>query len=108
MPIPGGGANIKLKENFKNMHKDAKKQILRRLKIISGHLKKVIKMIEEDKYCVDILHQSLACQNALKKADSLILNQHLRKCVAAAMKEGRGKKEKSIDELLKIYQFSNK
>ncbi len=99
---------MKLKEDFKNMHEDAKKQIRRRLKIISGHLKKVIKMIEEDKYCVDVLHQSLACQNALKKVDSLILNQHLRKCVATAMKEGKGKKEKSINELLEIYQLSNK
>ncbi len=90
------------------MSKNSKKEILRRLKIIRGHLKKVIKMIEEDKYCIDVLHQSLACQNALKKVDGLILNQHLRKCVAEAMKNGRNKKEKSIKELLKIYQLSNK
>ena len=90
------------------MKKNAQKEILRRLKIIRGHLKKVIKMIEEDKYCVDILHQSLACQNALKKVDSLILDQHLRKCVAEAMKNGRNKKEKTIKELLKVYQLSNK
>lgn len=90
------------------MEKSAKKEILRRLKIIRGHLKKVIKMIEEDKYCIDVLHQSLACQNALKKVDGLILDQHLRKCVAEAMKNGRNKKEKSIKELLKVYQLFNK
>lgn len=90
------------------MKKDTKKETLRRLKIIEGHLKKIIKMVEEDKYCIDVLQQSLAVQNALKKADSLILDLHLRKCVAQAMKKGKGKKEKSIKELLKVYQLSNR
>lgn len=90
------------------MKKNTKKETLRRLKIIEGHLKKVIKMVEDDKYCVDILQQSLAVQNALKGVDSLILNQHLRKCVTEAMKNGNRKKEKSIKELLKIYQLSKK
>ena len=90
------------------MKKNTEKETLRRLKIIKGHLEKVIKMVEEDKYCIGILQQSLAIQNALKKVDALILNQHLHKCVAGAMKKGSNKKEKSIKELLKIYQLSNK
>lgn len=90
------------------MKKDAKKESLRRLKIISGHLKKVIEMVEKDKYCIDILQQSLAVQNALKKADSIILSQHLEKCVSAAMKKGNTKKEKTIEELLKIYELFKK
>ena len=90
------------------MKKYKTKETLRRLKIIEGHLKKVIKMVEEDKYCIDILQQSLAVQNALKKVDSLILDQHFHECVAEAMKKGNSKKEKSIKELLKVYQLSNK
>ncbi len=90
------------------MEKNTKKETLRRLKIIEGHLKKVIKMIEEDRYCVDVLQQSLAVQNALKKVDGVILEQHLRKCTAEAMMEGKDKKEKIIKELLKVYQLSNK
>ncbi len=90
------------------MKKNTKKEIVKRLKIIEGHLKKVTKMVEEDKYCIDILQQSLAVQNALKKVDNLILDQHLRKCVTEAMKKGNGKKEKSIKELLKVYKLSNK
>lgn len=88
------------------MKKSNKKETLRRLKIIEGHLKKVIKMVEEDKYCIDVLQQSLAVQNALKKVDGLVLNQHLRRCVAEAMKKGSSRKEKSIKELLKIYRLS--
>lgn len=90
------------------MRKNTKKETLRRLKIIEGHLKKVIQMIEEDKYCIDVLQQSLAVQNALKKADSLILDQHLHQCVSKAFKKGKGKKEKSIKELLKVYELHNK
>ena len=85
-----------------------KKEVLRRLKIIEGHLKKVIKMVEEDKYCIDILQQSSAVQNALKKVDGLILDQHLHKCVAEAIKMGNSRKEKSIKELLKVFQLSKK
>lgn len=90
------------------MRKDNKKETLRRLKIIRGHLDKVLKMVEEDKYCIDILNQSLAVQNALKRADGLILDQHLRKCVAGAFKKGKRPKEKSIKELLKVYHLSKK
>ena len=95
-------------EGDKHMKKNTKKETLRRLKIIDGHLRKVIKMIEEDKYCIDILQQSLAVQNALKKVDGLILDQHLRKCVTEAIRKGNNKKEKSIKELLKVYKLSNK
>ena len=90
------------------MENNVKKETLRRFKIIKGHLNKVAKMVEEDKYCIDILQQSLAVQNALKKVDGLILGQHLRQCVADAIKKGSSKKEKSIKELLKVYQLSNK
>lgn len=87
------------------MKGEVKSGILRRLMIIDGHLGKVIKMVEEDKYCIDVLQQSLAVESALKKVDALILDQHLRKCVTDAFKKGSGKREQSIKELLKIYQF---
>ena len=72
-------------EYMKNANK---KETLRRLNIIKGHLKKVAKMVEEDKYCIDILQQSLAVQNALKQVDGLILDQHLHQCVTEAIKKG--------------------
>ena len=98
IPLPGE----------EDMEKNTKKETLRRLKIIEGHLDKVIEMIKEDKYCIDVLQQSLAVQNALKGVDGLILDQHLRKCVSDAFKKGNSRKEKSIKELIKIYKFSKK
>lgn len=89
-------------------NKNIKKEVVRRLKIINGHTKRIIRMVEEDKYCIDILNQSLAVQNALKKVDGLILDQHLRKCVTEALKGKKTKQEKSIKELLKVYKLSKK
>jgi len=79
-----------------------KEDIVRRLKIIDGHLKKVIQMVEDDKYCIDILQQSAAVQSALKQADQLLLHNHLHCCVADAIKSNKG--EKAILELLRIFK----
>lgn len=87
--------------------KNNKKNILHRLKIIYGHLAKVIKMVEEKKYCIDILNQSLAVQNALKKVDALILNNHLNSCVINAISKKGKKSKKAIAELLTVYKKTN-
>lgn len=83
-----------------------KKNVIHRLKIIRGHLAKVIKMVEEKKYCIDILNQSLAVQNALKKVDAIILNDHLNSCVVNAISKNKKSKE-TISELLTIFKKSN-
>jgi DNA-binding FrmR family transcriptional regulator len=76
-------------------------KIIRRLKIAQGHIKKVRKMVEENAYCVDVLHQSLAVQAALKEIDSLILNNHLNTCVVDAIKKGNSKEV--ISEIMAIF-----
>lgn len=75
---------------------------LHRLKIIEGHLKKVIQMVEEEKYCIDILNQSLAVQKALKKVDEIILEKHLKGCVQDAFKSKES--DKAIKELIKLME----
>ena len=77
-----------------------------RLKIIAGQVNGLAKMIEEDKYCVDVLTQSLAVQNALKEIDKIILEGHINSCVVDQMKSGDEKK--AVDELVKIYSLSEK
>lgn len=75
---------------------------LHRLKIAEGHLKKVIDMVEKKDYCIDILNQSQAVQNALKRADEMILENHLRTCVKDAY--STGDPEKSIQEIIKVFK----
>jgi len=79
-----------------------KQDVLHRAKIIQGHMKKVIKMIEEDAYCIDTLNQSLAVQNALKKMDEAILENHLNTCIAHKIKDGRT--DEATKEVLEVFR----
>ena len=85
--------------------KDVRERILHRLKISRGHLDKVIKMVEEDTYCIDVIMQSKAVQAGLKEADHLLLENHLKKCVTDAMKQG--KKDEAISEVMNVFKRSN-
>ena len=80
--------------------KDTQERILHRLKIAQGHLKKVLKMVEEGEYCIDVIHQSQAVQAALSQADSLVLENHLKTCASDAIKSGR--QEETIKELMNV------
>lgn len=85
--------------------KDTEERILHRLKIARGHLDKVIRMAENDEYCIDVLHQSQAVQAALKETDSVILENHLRTCVSDSIKSGN--QEKAIKEVMEVFKKKN-
>jgi len=82
--------------------KDTQERTLHRLKIALGHLKKVVSMVEANDYCIDVLHQSQAVQKALKETDNLILENHLKTCVADAI--GEGKKDEAIAEIMQVFK----
>lgn len=89
--------------------KNSKKRIIHRAKIAEGHLRKVIKMIEDDEYCIKIITQSLAVQNALKKIDQLILDKHLNTCVIQAVKgKSETERKSKIKELSELFENYNK
>jgi CsoR family transcriptional regulator, copper-sensing transcriptional repressor len=77
-------------------------KILHQLKIARGHLNKVIKMKEEGAYCVDVVHQSIAVQSALRKIDQKILKSHMESCVADAIRRGNDKEV--IDEVMSVME----
>jgi DNA-binding FrmR family transcriptional regulator len=79
-----------------------------RLRSISGHLKHVEKMVDEDQYCVDIMRQIQAVQAALSKVNALILEDHLHHCVTAAVRgEDADQRERVLREIMEVYQFVN-
>ena len=82
--------------------KDTQERILHRLKIAYGHLAKVIAMVEHHDYCIDVLHQSNAVQNALKEADNLILENHLKTCAVDAITKGN--KDDAIAEVMNVFK----
>lgn len=85
--------------------KDTHERIQHRLKIVQGHLKKVMQMVEEKKYCIDILQQSNAVQKSLKEIDNLILENHLNTCASEAIRNG--KSEEAIAEVMQVFKRKN-
>lgn len=86
--------------------KDTQERILHRLKIAQGHLKKVLNMVEGGEYCIDVIHQSQAVQRALKEADGLVLENHLKSCVVDHIK--KGETETSIKEIMSVLKKSKR
>lgn len=85
------------------MKKELKPKIMAQLNRAEGMLKKVIRMVGEDRYCIDVLQQSLAVIGFAKSANRLLLENHLDSCFKIAMKSSSPKKQKEmIAELLKI------
>ena len=78
------------------------KRVEHRLAIAIGHLKKVKQMVEKGEYCIDILQQSLAVQSALRKVDELVLEGHLKSCVADSVKQGRA--DKAVAEVVEVFK----
>ncbi len=87
--------NVRKKVRIEN----EKKYLISRLKIIEGQIKGVMKMVEEDRYCSDILIQISAINNSLKGIGSEILKQHLKTCVSDEIKKDN---LEIIDEVMNL------
>lgn len=84
------------------MQKEIKGKALNKLKKARGMIDKVISMIEEDSYCIDVVQQSLASIGFLKSVNRLILESHLNSCFRAGMSAGKAKQDKLIGEVMRI------
>jgi DNA-binding FrmR family transcriptional regulator len=85
---------------MKAQHQQA---LLNRLKSARGHLDAVVRMIEDDAYCPDVMKQLSAVQGSLERASRLVLRNHLETCVAAAMQAGRV--DEIVDELMEALRY---
>lgn len=82
---------------------------IRRLKTIEGHLRGVIRMVEEDTYCIDVIRQIQAVDAALNKVSAQILENHLNSCVITAIKGNNAKeREKVLKEITEVFEMSAK
>ena len=90
------------------MDTNVNSELSKRLAIIEGHVKKIRKMLEDNFYCPDIIHQSHAVQAALRKVDEIILHNHLHSCVLNDYHESDSKKEKLVQELVDLFKKNGK
>ncbi|MEE3168008.1 MAG: metal-sensitive transcriptional regulator [Chloroflexota bacterium] len=88
------------------MLSDVKQDALKRMSYIEGHLAGIRKMLDEDKYCVDVLKQTYAVRRAIEKMESLLLEGHLKSCVVEGIRSGRA--EEIVEELKGLYILSTK
>jgi CsoR family transcriptional regulator, copper-sensing transcriptional repressor len=82
---------------------------IRRLKTVEGHLRGVIRMVEEESYCIDVIRQIQAVEAALNKVSAHILEEHLNSCVTTAIK-GNDPKERTrvLKEITEVFEMANK
>lgn len=82
------------------MLQEDKVQVLNLLKTARGQVDGIIRMVEDDRYCVDISKQILSVQALLKKTNLKVIDQHIRYCVQEAFSKGNG--EEKIDEVINL------
>ena len=91
------------------MAENQKKQLVNRARSIEGHMGAVVRMLEEDAYCIDILKQTQAVQKAIDKMNALILERHLNECVTTAIRSNKSaERERVITELMDVFETANK
>lgn len=88
------------------MRQDIKSKAQRRLKIIEGQVRGLHKMIDDEKYCIDIITQASAIKEGLAGVEDLILENHLTTHVIHQIKHG--KEDQAAKEILKVYKLKRK
>ncbi len=82
---------------------------LKRLKIIEGHMHGVVRMVEQDAYCIDVIRQIQAVQAALNKVSAGILENHLGSCVTTAIRgEDPAERERVLKEISDVFETATK
>lgn len=88
---------------------DQKKQLLSRLRRIEGQAGGLVRMVEADKYCIDVLQQMAAVQGALAQASKMLIRSHLETCVVDAFRSRKTEeRERVISELVDIFARINR
>ena len=89
------------------MDDQTKAGVIRRLQSAEGHVRGIQRMVEEDKYCIEVIKQVEAVQAALGKINEIILDQHLRTCVTTAIRgDEPARREAVINEILEVFRHN--
>ncbi|MEM8799501.1 MAG: metal-sensitive transcriptional regulator [Pseudomonadota bacterium] len=79
-------------------------QSIKRLKRIEGQVRGLVRMLEDDRYCIDVLHQIQAVKAALLKVEDQVLKDHAACCVAEAISSGdKAEQKQKFDELVELF-----
>jgi DNA-binding FrmR family transcriptional regulator len=85
------------------MRSDAKDSALKRLQRIEGQVRGLIRMVEQDRYCIDIVTQISAARAALRKVEEEVLHDHVAHCVENAISSGnKAEQRRKVAELMEV------
>lgn len=88
---------------------DFKQAVVNRLRSAAGHINGISRMVDEDTYCIDVIHQIQAVQAALDKVALLVLDDHMRHCVMDAAESGDpAERERVLGELHDVFETLSK
>ena len=83
---------------------EVREKVQARLRKIAGQVEGIERMISDDRYCVDVLHQIAAAEAALEKAGKIILGAHVDTCVASALESGDlQERRRKLEELMEVF-----
>jgi DNA-binding FrmR family transcriptional regulator len=84
-------------------------ETLRRLKVVEGHVGGIMRMVENEAYCIDLLRQIQAVQAALNKISARILDNHLHSCLMTAVRgDDPDERERVLKEISEVYEMATK
>ena len=87
-----------------SMRKEAKATSLKRLKRIEGQVRGLTRMVDQDRYCIDVVTQIGAVRAALRKVEEEVLRDHVGHCVEGAIASGnKGQQRRKISELMDVF-----
>lgn len=96
-------------EATKSMPDVTNSELLARLQTIEGHVRGVQRMIEQGEACTDVINQLLGVQRAVQRVGGLLLERHLRTCVAAAMRSDEpGEQQRVVAEIMGLFAATGK
>lgn len=88
---------------FQGMRSPTKEHVLKRLSRIEGQVRGLSRMVEEDRYCIDVITQVLAVRAALKRVEQEVLRDHVGHCVEHAIRSGDAEDQRrKVSELMDV------
>lgn len=84
----------------------AKVNAVNRIRTIKGHVQGIERMIDEDRYCIDILKQIASVESQLSKLAATISESHMKHCIREAVEQGQG--DRKIEELMEVLKYLKK
>lgn len=86
------------------LKQEGRERVLARLRKIAGQVAGIQRMVEEDRYCVDVLHQIAAVEGALDRVGHIVLASHVETCVTSAIESGKPRERREkLDELMDVF-----